>query len=218
MKPKILLSVNQGRELYESAVDFCGAEPIAKYLPEVSAEGYDGLILGGGNDLHPSYYGEEINGASDFDLARDECEFALAEAFIQKGKPVFGICRGGQLLNVFFGGTLYQHLPCSDEHKHGDDASLGHGVHAQAGSVFEKLYGTHFAVNSFHHQAVKSFGKGLKGTLFADGNEVVEGFEHETLPIIGVQWHPEQMCLSAKRQDVADGLPLIQYFVDLCKR
>ena len=193
MKPKILLSVNQGRELYEAAVDFCGAEPIAKYLPEVSAEGYDGLVLGGGNDLHPSYYGEEINGASDFDLARDECEFALAKAFIQKGKPVFGICRGGQLLNVFFGGTLYQHLPCSDEHKHGDDASLGHGVHAQAGSAFEKLYGTHFAVNSFHHQSIKDVAPGFVVMGRCDDGIIEAIYDPRKKFVWGVQWHPEKI-------------------------
>ena len=216
MKPKILLSVNKGRDWYVRAVEACGGVPTAQYLPEICTD-YDGLILGGGNDLHPKWYNQEIAGSVDFDEARDEREMALAEAFLKAGKPIFGICRGGQLLNVYFGGTLCQHLPCVDEHKIDADEWLSHGVIAEKGSVFERIYGQSFRINSFHHQAVEVMGKGLKATLRAEGNGVVEGFEHENLPIIGLQWHPEKMCLAAKREDTVDGLKIIQYFIDLCK-
>ena len=216
MKPKILLSVNKGKRWYVRAVEECGAEPIAQYLPEISTD-YDGLILGGGNDLHPRWYNQEIAGSEDFDEARDEREMALAKAFLDAGKPILGICRGGQLLNVFFGGTLCQHLPCVDAHKIDAEEWHSHGVIAEKNSVFDRVYGREFRVNSFHHQAVEQMGNGLKATLLAEGNGVVEGFEHESLPIIGLQWHPEKMCLEAKREDTADGIKIIQYFVDLCK-
>ena len=216
MKPRILLSVNKGKRLYVRAVETCGAEPIAQYLPEISTD-YDGLILGGGNDLHPKWYNQEIAGSEDFDEARDEREMALTKAFLEAGKPILGICRGGQLLNVFFGGTLCQHLPCVEEHKIDAEEWHSHGVIAEKNSVFDKVYGKEFRVNSFHHQAVEKPGEGLRVTLFAEGNGVIEGFEHERLPIIGLQWHPEKMCLEAKRKDTADGIKIIQYFVDLCK-
>jgi putative glutamine amidotransferase len=217
MKPRILLSVNKGKAWYEQAVEACGGVPTATYLPEIDLS-YDGLILGGGNDVHPRYYGQEIDGAEDFDEARDEREMDLAKAYIQAGKPILGICRGGQLLNVAFGGTLIQHLACTNEHKVEGEEWHSHGVVAKPNSVFEKMYGKEFRVNSLHHQAVGEMGKGLKATLLAEGNEVVEGFEHESLPIFGVQWHPEKMCLAAKRADTADGIEVFRYFVALCQK
>lgn len=216
MQPRILLSVNKGKAWYVQAVEACGGVPTAKYLPQID-DSYDGLILGGGNDVQPCYYGQEINGADDFDEARDEREIALAKAYIKAGKPVFGICRGSQLLNVVFGGTLIQHLDCANEHKVEGEEWHSHGVLADKDSVFAKIYGEKFRVNSLHHQAVGVMGKGLKATLRAEGNGVVEGFEHESLPIIGVQWHPEKMCLSARREDTADGMGIFRYFITLCK-
>lgn len=215
MKPRILLSVNKGRKWYEQAIEACGGVPIAKYMPEVSTD-YDGLLLGGGNDIDPKYYGEPLAGSVDMDLPRDEREFALAEAFIKAGKPILGVCRGSQLLNVYFKGTLYQHLPNVDEHRNDDDLWLAHTVYAAKGSIYEKLYGESFAVNSHHHQAVKTLGAGLLATLkSADG--VIEGFEHESLPILGAQWHPEKTCLLARREDTVDGLALFRFFVETCK-
>ena len=80
-----------------------------------------------------------------------------------------------------------------------------------------RLYGTDFAVNSYHHQAVKALGEGLRATAWWD-DKYVEAVEHCSLPIFGVQWHPEQMCCSKARQDTADGLEIFKYFVELCKR
>lgn len=216
MNPKILLSVNKGKDWYVRAVEACGGVPTAQYLPEISVE-YDGLILGGGNDIHPKRYRQTVAGSEDFDEPRDECEIALATAFIEAGKPIFGICRGGQLLNVVFGGTLCQHLPCVAEHKIDAEEWLSHAVIAEKESVFARIYGEKFRVNSFHHQAVDRLGEGLRATLRAERNGVVEGFEHESLPIIGVQWHPEKMCLAASREDTADGLQIIRHFINLCK-
>ena len=114
-KIKLLLSGNTNLQYYLDAVREAGAEPFAKYLPEIDT-GYDGLILCGGNDIDPSYYNEAPNGATNIDKARDEVEFSLLKAYIDAGKPVLGICRGCQLINVFFGGTLFQDLP--DAHLH----------------------------------------------------------------------------------------------------
>ena len=111
MKPRILISRSESSaaEFYVAAlygVD-CIADSI--YAP-TSAEGYDGLLLAGGGDVDPAFYGEENTASNGIDRVRDEAELQLCERFADQGKPILGICRGHQLLNVYFGGSLYQHI------------------------------------------------------------------------------------------------------------
>ena len=206
---KILLTANKKKETYINAVEAVGAEAVVKYLPDDSVD-YDGLILCGGNDVQPCYYGEEINGSLDFDEERDRTEMALAQKFFQTGKPILGICRGMQLLNVALGGTLYQDIS-------GHRGEILHTVKAEKGSLWEKLYGKEFTVNSFHHQAVKRLGNGLKATLYDGTGAVIEGVEHESKPYLGVQWHPERICLDLAREGAVDGLKVIERFIRLCE-
>jgi putative glutamine amidotransferase len=206
---KILLTANKKKETYINAVEAVGAEAVVKYLPDDSVD-YDGLILCGGNDLQPCYYGEEINGSLDFDEERDRTEMALVQKFFQTGKPILGICRGMQLLNVALGGTLYQNIS-------GHRGEILHTVKAEKGSLLEKLYGKEFTVNSFHHQAIKRLGNGLKATLYDGTGAVIEGVEHESKPYLGVQWHPERICLDLAREGAVDGLKVIEYFIRLCE-
>ena len=130
-------------------------------------------------------------------------------------KPILGICRGHQILNVALGGTLIQDLPNGKDHSTGEDFSRVHELSVEDGSILAALYGTKpMVVNSYHHQAVENPGKGLRITArSADG--VVEAMEHESLPIFSVQYHPEQMCCSFRRDEVVDGLKLFQKFVDM---
>ena len=216
MKPRILLSGSADNTNYINAVKNCGGIPHAAYLPQVSTD-YDGLILCGGVDIHPSYYHQEIDGTEQIDEQRDAVEFALAKAFIEAGKPVLGICRGLQLLNVYFGGTLIQDLEHASEHTSRADFDLIHRVCAVQGSVVHTLYGESFVVNSSHHQAIGKLGDGLQITMSADNPRVIEGIAHKKLPVLAVQWHPERMCFEKERKDTVDGSALIQYFVDLCK-
>ena len=216
-KPRILLSGNKKLQDYVDAVEGTGGIAFAKYLPDVDTD-YDGLILCGGNDIDPFYYGEEMNGSVDIDGARDAVEFALLKAFVNAGKPVMGICRGCQLLNVYFGGTLHQHIINAAEHVTGTDEDLLHGVIAAKGSVIESLYGTDFKVNSFHHQAIKDVGQGLKITMMSSDNTVIEGVEHESLPVFAVQWHPERLCFSNRRPDTIDGAEIFKYFLQQCQK
>ena len=216
MKPKILLAGQQKAENYIDAVNRCGGEPIAKYCPEVSLE-YDGLILCGGSDIHPSHYGEEICGSRGIDAQRDQSEFALLKAFAEAKKPILGICRGCQLLNVGFGGSLHQDLPNADLHTNLSAPDLVHHITAKEGSLLHTLYGKHFSVNSAHHQAIKKLADGFEVMAVAFDNETIEGIYHTSLPIFGVQFHPERMCFAHKREDAVDGSPIIQYFVDMCK-
>ena len=211
-KPRILLSAVSKKENYEEAVRACGGIPIMEYKPEEKAS-YDGLILCGGNDINPAYYGEEIAGSVDIDYQRDEAEIAIAKEFIKAGKPIMGICRGYQLINILLGGSLHKHLDTNDKHRAGNGDDAIHLVIAEKGSIIEKLYGEKFAVNSYHHQAVKQLGKHLRITARAEDG-TVEAFEHESLPIFGVQWHPERMCCNHKREDTVDGKTFFQFFMN----
>ena len=215
MKPRILLSVNSKRDNYIDAVNNCGGIAVPQYCPDVSTE-YDGLIICGGNDIDPAYYNEKMNGSVNIDAKRDMAEFALAKAFAEKKKPIFGICRGCQLLNVAFGGNLYQDISNASEHCSFSDYDLVHKVTVKKDSFLYKMYGVEFSVNSFHHQAIKETGNGFDVLATADGT-TIEGIIHKELPIFGVQWHPERMCFANKREDTVNGAEIFNFFIKLCK-
>lgn len=150
------------------------------------------------------------------DPARDAAEYALIDAFLQADKPIFGICRGHQLLNVYFGGSLIQHIPTAEDHVIHDRVDSVHGVCAEPDSILAGLYGREFPVNSAHHQAVDRVGKGLFVTASAlDGT--VEALEHESLPVMSVQWHPERISCEKRRADASNGEILITHFIDFCR-
>lgn len=157
----------------------------------------DGLVLSGGADIDPSRYGavphEKLG---ETDPGRDEFEFGLLAAARRKGIPVLGICRGCQLVNVAFGGTLRQHVEMSEGSGHpnwlapGD--TIAHDVSCTPGSLIESLIGGHRGVNSLHHQTLDRIGSGLRATAVApDG--VVEAVEAEGEDVLAVQWHPEML-------------------------
>jgi len=163
----------------------------------------DGLVLSGGVDLHPSYYQEEIDGSEDIEELRDETEMTLTRWALEDDKPIFGICRGQQVLNVALGGTLYQDLPTQlpqNQINHRDRiyakqrSYLIHNVEFVPNSKLAAIFDiTELAVNSRHHQAVKAVGQGLKVTASApDG--VIEALESEAHRwVLSVQWHPEDL-------------------------
>ncbi len=147
----------------------------------------DGLVLSGGVDIDPARYGAAPGRSGDSpDGRRDTVELALLEEALELDVPVLAICRGLQLVNVFLGGTLHQHL---EEHPVG----ANHDVLIEPTSVLGGLHGSRTTVNSLHHQAVDRLGTGLevsgRGT---DG--VVEAIELPGRDLLGVQWHPEQMA------------------------
>ena len=143
-------------------------------------------------------------------------QMSALDAFVKAEKPVFGICRGHQLINVFLGGTLIQDLPQAQTHSRcGASVDKVHVVRSESGSLLHALYGERFSVNSAHHQAIERLGEGLVITQWApDG--VIEAVEHTTLPVFSVQWHPERMCLERARNDTVDGSLVIRYFLKLC--
>ena len=214
--PKILLSAKNSMEVYVEAVELAGGIAVAEYCP-VYAEEYDGLILCGGVDIQPERYGQPVNGSVNMDEARDEAEWKLIDAFLQAGKPIFGICRGCQVLNVYFGGTLHQDIPTKAQHRL--DPKLPYLIHNVVASdpLLEGLYGAEFVINSCHHQAVDKLGKGLRITARCPEDDVVEAFTHESLPVFAVQWHPEKLSGNWLRQDAVNGIGLFEHFIRLCR-
>lgn len=208
---EILLLTRQKAENYKKAVEHFGAKAlINKYE---SLDKIDGLIICGGNDICPDFYGMENQGSVNMDRERDELELTITKAFLDTGKPILGICRGYQLLNVALGGTLIQHIKSADSHIAKNGADSVHKISAAEGTVLNKLYKNTFYVNSSHHQALLTLGQGLFVTAVADDG-VIEAIEHESKPYIGVQFHPERML----DDNTVCGYDLFDYFLAQCKK
>ncbi len=190
---------------YVAAVERAGGIPLilpvvrGQDVAERQTECADALLISGGYDIDPLLYGEEPHRALEF-VYRDTDIFQLRtiKTALAKGQPLLAICKGIQLLNVACGGTIYQDLDEIPDSfvKHSQNRKRScpsHTVVAEEGSVIAELLGTSFPVNSYHHQAVKDVGRGLKVTSRAmDG--VAESLEMEGESfVVGVQWHPEMM-------------------------
>jgi len=188
------------------------AARFANYRRTVEAAGgrvrFDGnavdcnvLLLPGGGDLEPWRYGQENMASHGLEPERDAAEMLLIQDFMSRKKPILGICRGLQSLNVFFGGTLLQDIP---GHNTANGIDRLHRV-ITAPSPLRALYGNIFAVNSAHHQAIDRLGSGLVAVQWApDGT--IEAIRHRKFPILAVQWHPER-CFTA------DGLRLFRWML-----
>ena len=159
----------------------------------VDAEAAEALLLPGGGDVEPWRYGEEDRGC-DVEPGRDEEEFRLLDTFLAAGKPVLGICRGLQVINVYFGGTLWQDIPGHSQVE-GRDCRHLTGI---GPCVLRTLYGGEMEVNSAHHQAVNRLGSGLRAVQWAEDG-VVEALVHRCYPILALQWHPERLEGSGER-------------------
>ena len=161
---------------------------------------FKGLLLLGGYDPDPALYGQKIvNDTVTVDSVRDELELALIEKFVAAKKPIFGICRGIQILNVALGGTLVQDMPSQLSLNHSD--GIMHEVSHKPGSIAHKLWGDKSIVNSYHHQAVDRLADGLVGvSVCNDGT--IEAIQHKSLPIFAVQWHPEREPLQPEFFDL----------------
>lgn len=191
-------------------------------------ESTDGLLLTGGGDIDPSTYGEKKDKRSgnfnpavpmSIDKLRDEIEIKILGHFHKAKKPILGICRGCQLINIYFGGTLHQDLSKklgnikAHFNPKGEKAldEYYHDVNTQKDTKLEKLLkNSNFMVNSFHHQAIDRLGEGLiESARSSDG--IIEAIEHKKTNhfVLGIQWHPEQLHDDASRN-------IFTSFLDAC--
>jgi putative glutamine amidotransferase len=156
------------------------------------ARALDALVLQGGADVSPSTYGEEpLAPQWTGDRLRDVYEIELVHEFVAAGKPVLGICRGAQLINVAFGGTLHQDIPA---HRSDDYEKHRHAVRFEPGSRLARLYrgATNLVVSSIHHQSIKALGRGLAVEAWSEPDGVVEAIRANGKGyVFAVQWHPE---------------------------
>jgi len=212
MFPHILLPGKSGQyPNYEKALVLANA--VIHYSDSEAAPALcDGLLLPGGADINPRRYGEENTASLGIDEERDEVELRLAAAFIAAGKPIFGICRGHQLINVALGGTLIQHI---EGHAAINGVDTVHSVRTAKESFLAGVYGEHFHVNSSHHQALGRLGSGLSPVQWC--GDIIEAAAHATLPIYTVQWHPERLYEGGRGFDTVSGQRIIDWFAQQCE-
>ncbi|MFD6059581.1 gamma-glutamyl-gamma-aminobutyrate hydrolase family protein [Rhodococcus wratislaviensis] len=197
------LNANVVPETYVQAVERAGALPVMfspseqiEENPDTVLDLVDGLLLVGGDDLDPRLYGQvKVKETGSGNSRRDASEMALAQRALKTGRPVLGICRGMQLINVACGGTLIQHLDNAKEHSGPKGTPfVDHEVRLDEGSLAALCAGsvrTH--IKSEHHQGVGTVGEGLKVTGYSADDGIVEAIELDGHPFaLGVLWHPEQ--------------------------
>lgn len=196
---------------YSQAVAAAGALPmmVAVLEPELAAQYVavaDALLLTGGVDVDPTLYGAvPASRLGAVDERRDAFELALYRAFRQAGKPVLGVCRGHQLINVAEGGTLHQHVPAVPgawQHEQQDKRGAPlHPVKLAPGSRLAEAFGREeIRANSYHHQAIHVLGEGLVATAHTDDGLVEAVEEREGSFVLGVQWHPEMAFMAYAEQ------------------
>ena len=183
----------------------------------------DGVLFTGGDDIHPFLYGEETDAkCGNVSQPRDSMEMALVPLVMEFGKPIFGICRGIQILNTAMGGTLYQDIPSqfkselSIAHRQPFAYKVpSHTVDITPGTLLSRILGEEhasIAVNSMHHQAIKDVAPGLEVCGYAPDKMIEAVYAPDYPFLLGVQWHPEHLTTSQP-----DAAKLFAAFVDACR-
>lgn len=190
-------------------------EQLVPFLKEM-----DGFVFQGGTDIAPQTYGDPPNSRWPGDLYRDQYELKILDFAIKKEKAVLGICRGFQLLNVYFGGTLYQDIETGITHR---DAyqydKLTHDIRFSPNLLLDRLHQNRLerTVNSVHHQGVKKLGSNLEVLAESIEDNLIEAFQWTQAPagkVMGVQWHPEFFRHS--EGELIDGDLIYHHFLEFC--
>lgn len=209
---------------YVKAVLKAGGIPIIipvskeKEIVEAQINAVDGVLLTGGYDVNPLLYGEEPSQKLGFTYGEvDNFNILAISAADKSNKPMFGICKGLQILNVYFGGTLYQDISQAEGSyiKHTQSSKkqeAGHSTFFKEGSLLYEIFGESTLTNSFHHQSIKKLAPGFKVTALAKDN-IIEGIEKEERNfVVAVQWHPEMM-----HETDLFMVKLFERFIDECR-
>lgn len=201
----LIIPVNNNREVIKAQLDMI-----------------DGLILAGGEDINPVLYNQDFKeGMGICSPERDECEMIVLEEFLKTGKSILGICRGLQLTNIYYGGTLLQDMRYYKKGtniKHSQSLYPDLATHKvymnEDDNILYNLFGKEIAVNSFHHQAIDELGKGL--TVIATSEDgIIEAFQKKDHKFFyGVQWHPEMMTARGNK----DMIKIFEKFVESCQK
>lgn len=179
---------------YERYVSSIPATPLTT-LSLTALSSCDALLLPGGGDITPAFFGEYNTGSVNIDTELDILQFQAVDHALRLSLPILGICKGMQVINVAFGGTITQDLPTANYHKFSDSDQYHNTIISKSSCLYE-CYGREALVNSAHHQGVNHLGNGLLPIQWCPEDGCVEAIIHETLPILGLQWHPERLDAS----------------------
>lgn len=208
---KIAIAGNKtATENYVRFVDAAGAEPVVT-LNQGRIAGCDALLLPGGGDITPGFFGEKNHGSRNIDTELDILQLQALAFCVRERKPILGICKGMQLINVGLGGTVVQDLPTAWMHRY-HDRDQYHTSVIEGSSWLHSLYGGEARINSAHHQSIGVIGRGLRVVQRCPLDGCPEALAHESLPIIGVQWHPERLDAG---ETAVSGEKVLLYFLSL---
>ncbi len=194
-------------ENYVNYVRAAGATPVVT-LSMGELIHCHGLILPGGGDITPAFFGERNHGSRNINTELDIVQFQALEFCMKHKLPVLGICKGMQIINVGLGGSLIQDLPTSHLHRY-ENGDKYHASVTRAGSLLHRLYGDSPLVNSAHHQGIHRIGRGLSAIQWCPEDGCIEAICHNSLPILGVQWHPERI---SSEQAGISGSKILSWF------
>lgn len=169
----------------------------------------DALLLPGGGDITPAFFGEKNRGSKNINTELDILQLQAFDLAVKKGLPILGICKGLQLINVALGGTIVQDMPTAHIHKY-DGRNQYHSTVIAEDSWLHGLYGASCTVNSAHHQSVNRLGFGLRADQLCPEDGCIEAISHSSLPIFGVQWHPERIDETKAN---LSGMRVLEYFL-----
>ncbi len=208
MSKRVLLPYRDPRKVkvYEQAARAAGMEPLSVSVSDaLPAGGFAGLLLMGGTDVNPQRYGAVARPETDQpDNERDRVELEQIHAAMERNLPILAICRGLQILNVYHGGTLIQHIDNTAKHdpEKDDHSGAAHEVRFEPGSrLAEIASATNWQVNSRHHQAVDRLGAGLRISARDAEDATPEGLERpDRRFVVAVQWHPEDQLVKHPEQ------------------
>lgn len=209
MQNRMIAILGRPRDVanYERFLTENGFIPVTTLNPgAVSA--CSGLLLPGGGDITPAFFGEKNKGSRNIDTELDILQFQALELCIRHHIPVLGICKGMQLINVAFGGTILQDMPDACLHLR-SEGDLYHPVLTEEGTLLHAFYGGESIVNSAHHQCLNRIGAGLRVIQRCAADRCPEAVVHERLPVLGLQWHPERLNGA---YTTLSGSPLLSFF------